>query len=212
MKTNALVLLLIASMLTFIGCNNNRIDRLSAGDVCDPDADLASFELLEGEAELFELVTSGLPTDNQFETTGFTLTKLDGDIISTFNPLGLFSDEPGFRIECAGGFALGQPASGSFTFTVPALSPEQELIQFDYSVNYDSERASNGIEVFDTTVAPVLTPLTGIDILGSLNGLGYETNLYTRSEGNDRNRVFIIHARDLVQNITLRLRMQELEQ
>ena len=199
-------LLSFAALLIFTGCGSNRINRLSSAGQCNPDENLASFELLENEGGVFELVPGGLPTDSEFETTGFTLTKIENKIISTFSPIGFFSDEPRLSIVCADGFVVNEPASGSFDFSVAVLNLKQELHQHDYFIDFSTQNTP----IFNTNALPVLTPLGGVDILDAMISLGYEVNLYTFKKGNQRNVVFIIHARDLSKNLTLRLRLQKI--
>lgn len=200
------------ALLFCAGCNNNRLERLSSSNACDPDEDLASFELLESEEDVFELVSGGLPTDAEFETTGFTVTKVDGDIISTFNPAFLFTDDSRLNIVCAAGFVLDEPTAGGFAFSLAILNLEQELNQYDYTVDYDTQRSESGDPVFDTEGSPVLTPIGGTDILDALVNLGFEVNLYTFQQGNQQNVVFIVHARNIAENLTLRLRLQEIDE
>ena len=216
---NLITRLTTTSLIGFIGfigfigsgCNNNQLDRLSSKNECDPKADLASFELLENENEIFELITNGLPTESNFETTGFTITKVDGDIISSFTPNGLFSDNPRLAISCAGGFVINKPASGSFEFSVPTLNADQELNVYDFSVDYDTKRSKSGLTVFSLEEPATLVPIEGSDILEALvSRLGYdEVHLYTFVEGSQKNIVFIAHARNSV-GVTLRLRLQQI--
>ena len=198
--------------LLLTSCGNNRINRLDNSGLCDPEADLASFELLEDEEEIFELVPGGqLPAGQEFEATGFTLTKIDGAITSSYNPINLYGDEEGFTVVCSNGFVLGQDTTGSFNFVVPLLNSAQELNQYDYAVDYDTTRGELGEEVFNTETPPALTPVGGVDILAELVNLGYEVNLYTFSSGDQQNVVFTAHARILAEGITLRIRIAEVE-
>ena len=202
--------LAIFILFTVFGCNNNRTERRSLNEVCNPDADIASFELLESEEDRFELVPGGLPTGSTYRTSGFTVTKVDGDIIASFAPSRLFTDEVDIETLCAFGFPPGESASGSYVFSVPLLSTTQEFNDYTFSISYDTDRPNGDLPVIISDGPPIITPLTGVDILGELIALGYEVNLYTASEGGSSNEIFIAHARDLSQGLTLRVRIETL--
>jgi len=211
MKLNILILLL--TLLATASCNNSRNPRLNLSTVCDLEADIASFELLESEEDDFALVTGGLPTGKEYETTGFVITKEDGDITSSYIPVPrtLFSDEPTFGLICVNGFTLDQEVSGSFNFSVPILSEDQEMNEYNFSVDYDTER-NNEDPVVNTQAPVLITPLSGVDILAALTNLGFEVNLYTPSEGDDQNTIFSAHARNLTDGLTLRLQISVVEE
>ena len=204
--------LLVLILFTALGCNNNRTERRSLSEVCDPEADVASFELSEREEDRFDLVPGGLPTGSTYRTSGFTITKVEGDIITSYAPSRLFTDEVDVETLCAFGFPPDESSSGTFVFSVPILNTEQEFNDYTFSISYDTDRPNGDLPVIVSDGAPTLTPLTGVDILGELIALGYEVNLYTASEGGNRNVIFIAHARDLSQGLTLRVRIETIQE
>lgn len=209
----ALILLFTASLFLFCSCTNNRTGRLSQATVCDLEADIASFELLEDEVDDFELV-SNLPSSNgeTYEVTNFAVTVVDNDITSSYipNTRDLFSDQPTFGLVCVQGFRIGTPASGSFSFSVPVINRDQEMSEYSFSVDYDSER-NNDDPVVNTSDDVIVTPLVGTDIVGTLTGLGYEVNIYTPNSGGNQNVAYTLHARILASEIFLRLQLRLIE-
>jgi|GEM_PF-3861583 len=206
----SLLFLLLLTQIFTLACNNNRNFRLRGSQACDLEEDLVTFELTEDEVEdeRFETVSTGLPSDSNFETISIIATKVEGDITTSFSSSGLQSVLPRLNVSCVDGFDFDKDSSGSFDIEVP-VSYEDEtlnLITFPFEFNLSADTIDD--PVFDPDLVPTISDSSSGDILTAFQDLGYEVELYTPVD-DDRDddepiEIFVIHARLPGQDLTLR--------
>jgi hypothetical protein len=207
----SLLFLLILTQLFTVACNNNRNFRLRGSQACDLEEDLVTFELTEDEVEdeLFENVSTGLPSDSNFETISIIATKVEGDITTSFSSSGVQSVSPRLNVSCVDGFDFDKNSSGSFDIEVPVLYEDDatlNLVTFPFEFNLSSNTI--GEPVFDPDLEPTINNSASSDIISAFQDLGYEVQLYTPvdddREDDEPIKVFVIHARLSDQDLTLR--------
>ena len=130
--------LLLALFLIFIvSCNNSRGLRLSATNNCNPNNDLAAYELTEAEEDVFELTSQDFTNGDLYLSPSFRLTKYIGDQQFTYSTNNLVSGVLNLRNACVGGFVLDETGqSGSGDFEISYLNSEGNVqiagAQIDY--------------------------------------------------------------------------------
>ena len=206
----SLFFLLLFTQLFTLACNNNRNFRLRGSQVCDLEEDLVTFELTENEIEneLFETVSTGLPSDSNFETISIIATKVEGDITTSFSSSSVQSVSPRLNISCVDGFEFDEDTSGSFDIEVPVAYEDEtlNLITFPFEFNLSTDTIDD--PVFNPELVPTINDSSSGDILTAFQDLGYEVVLYTPvdddREDDEPIEIFVIHARQASDGLTLR--------
>ena len=193
-------------LISLISCNNNRGLRLSATNSCNPDRDLASYELNEGEEQTFEVSTQNFTGGESFSTPTFRFSKYINDQVFTYSTVSLPAGALNLQNLCVGGFVFNGPSqSGSGSFEVAFLNSSGGVQIAGGQIDYDTGKPEDEtVLILSDLLNEPVSPVTP-DILTQLSLLGFETQVFTYINGPRRNNEFLIHARNLSEGLFTRI-------
>ena len=193
-------------LIFLVSCNNGRGLRLSATNNCNPDNDIAAYELNENEEEIFELSSQNFVGGDIFISPSFRLTKYINDQQFTYSTNNLAAGILNLRNVCVGGFTFGETGqSGSGSFEVAYFNTAGNVQVAGAQIDYDADKPE-GEAVLGTSnfINEIVSPETS-DILTQLSLLGFETQVFTYKSGERRNQEFVIHARNTSSEVFARI-------